>query len=435
MSDDEVVSPADELKIRHSKEKKELLGCGLVYCYRAISAHVLALKKTVNKTDKKQKKEIQTTIANLEQEQKERHEKELRELTERLKETTVNKSSTVDEKSDEPNDEETIEEAPKKKNRAQKQREKKAEVERKRIEAAKEDAKNAQNSRGTLETKRINDLLAEQNLRLFHIEPNGDCMYNAVSQQLDLNSASHLVREKAAAFMLENRDDFLPFLEDGELDAEGFEEYCRKVRNSCRAGGIWGGATETANSRLTAAERTERVEKLLFQSENSRIREINWDSGAETSEAETLLHDDYSDSEQRADMAKLLAIPMRQIRGQRKLKQLVEQKRSTAYDNKNEEHEKMLQMLWSLLKPNEQLTARKTNQWQEIGFQGDDPSTDFRGHVFNLFGDYWAEKQPESVMYFNEVKNEFVGLLERYLKKNKADLSTTDISSLSVLKR
>ncbi|KAI6232079.1 ELMO domain-containing protein [Aphelenchoides besseyi] len=270
---------------------------------------------------------------------------------------------------------------------------------------------------------------------------------------------------------------------------------------------------QTANSRLTAAERTERVEKLLFQSENSRIREIDWDSGAETSEAESLLHDDYPDSEQRADMAKLLAVPMRQIRGQRKLKQLIEQKRSTAYDSMNEEHEKMLHKLWSLLKPNEELTARKTNQWQDIGFQGDDPSTDFRGmgilglenllfyaqydvencrrvmrlsehnvygfpfaicgititalcrellingllrnhfsnsskeaptidnfhqvycHVFNLFGDYWAEKQPESVMYFNEVKNEFVDLLERYLKKNKADLSTTDISLLSVLKR
>ncbi|KAI6205077.1 hypothetical protein M3Y94_00751600 [Aphelenchoides besseyi] len=236
MSDDEV-SPADELKLRHSKEKKELL------------AHVLALKKTVNKADKKQKKEIQTTIANLEQEQKERHEKEVHELTERLKETTINESSTVNGKSDEPNDEETTEEAPKKKTRAQKQREKKAEVERKRIEAAKEDAENAKNSAGTLETKRINDLLEQQNLRLFHIEPNGDCMYNAVSQQLNLtNSASHptgeLVREKAATFMLENRDDFLPFLEDGELDAKGFEEYCRKVHNSCRAGGIWGGATE-----------------------------------------------------------------------------------------------------------------------------------------------------------------------------------------------
>jgi len=29
--------------------------------------------------------------------------------------------------------------------------------------------------------------------------------------------------------------------------------------------------------------------------------------------------------------------------------------------------------------PEEELKSRKNNQWQDIGFQGDDPSTDFRG--------------------------------------------------------
>jgi len=39
----------------------------------------------------------------------------------------------------------------------------------------------------------------------------------------------------------------------------------------------------------------------------------------------------------------------------------------------------MLLKLWRLLMPDEQLVDRRTDQWQKIGFQGDDPSTDFRG--------------------------------------------------------
>ena len=49
------------------------------------------------------------------------------------------------------------------------------------------------------------------------------------------------------------------------------------------------------------------------------------------------------------------------------------------YDKKNDEHEKKLMTLWSTLKPKEELGERKTKKWIDIGFQGDDPATDFRG--------------------------------------------------------
>ena len=39
----------------------------------------------------------------------------------------------------------------------------------------------------------------------------------------------------------------------------------------------------------------------------------------------------------------------------------------------------MLMTLWSTLKPNETLDARLSKQWIDIGFQGMDPVTDFRG--------------------------------------------------------
>ena len=35
--------------------------------------------------------------------------------------------------------------------------------------------------------------------------------------------------------------------------------------------------------------------------------------------------------------------------------------------------------LWKTLKPTEELTDRLSRQWIDIGFQGMDPATDFRG--------------------------------------------------------
>ena len=51
----------------------------------------------------------------------------------------------------------------------------------------------------------------------------------------------------------------------------------------------------------------------------------------------------------------------------------------TAYNAENLVHEQQLLQLWSLLQPGVPLMTRKTKQWQNIGFQGDDPKTDFRG--------------------------------------------------------
>lgn len=52
---------------------------------------------------------------------------------------------------------------------------------------------------------------------------------------------------------------------------------------------------------------------------------------------------------------------------------------TTPYDPENPQHEQALLQLWQLLKPNTILKSRRCNQWQDIGFQGVDPATDFRG--------------------------------------------------------
>lgn len=68
-----------------------------------------------------------------------------------------------------------------------------------------------------------------------------------------------------------------------------------------------------------------------------------------------------------------------QIWGYRQLVSDVENLRKTNFDSSNEEHETKLQRLWDNLMPHEKLEGRITKQWQDIGFQGDDPKTDFRG--------------------------------------------------------
>lgn len=68
-----------------------------------------------------------------------------------------------------------------------------------------------------------------------------------------------------------------------------------------------------------------------------------------------------------------------QIWGYRQLMAEVETLRTTQYDADNLGHERKLYQLWNCLMPDETLTSRVSKQWQDIGFQGDDPKTDFRG--------------------------------------------------------
>ncbi|CAH1404034.1 unnamed protein product [Nezara viridula] len=67
------------------------------------------------------------------------------------------------------------------------------------------------------------------------------------------------------------------------------------------------------------------------------------------------------------------------IWGYKQLVHEVESLRLTTFDSSNEDHEDKLQRLWQALMPDIPLETRITKQWQDIGFQGDDPKTDFRG--------------------------------------------------------
>ena len=55
----------------------------------------------------------------------------------------------------------------------------------------------------------------------------------------------------------------------------------------------------------------------------------------------------------------------------------------TLYDSSNPAHEERLLLLWRTLKPETELDARHSTMWGDIGFQGHDPATDFRGMTYS----------------------------------------------------
>ncbi|NWH38772.1 ELMD1 protein, partial [Chloropsis hardwickii] len=86
-----------------------------------------------------------------------------------------------------------------------------------------------------------------------------------------------------------------------------------------------------------------------------------------------------------------------QIVGYRNLIAEVEKLRREPMETEHLSEERLNSALWKCLKPNSPLKARISKQWCEIGFQGDDPKTDFRGMgllgLYNLV--YFAEWDTE----------------------------------------
>ncbi|KFA66429.1 hypothetical protein S40285_01252 [Stachybotrys chlorohalonatus IBT 40285] len=111
------------------------------------------------------------------------------------------------------------------------------------------------------------------------IAPDGHCLFSAVADQLGQNSIPlagtmasvggepgyKTVRRAAAAFMLENSDDFAPFLE------EDLESYAARIRDTAE----WGGQLE-----LTALARRYGVEMRVVQ--DGRTERIGEEEGKAT---------------------------------------------------------------------------------------------------------------------------------------------------------
>lgn len=69
------------------------------------------------------------------------------------------------------------------------------------------------------------------------------------------------------------------------------------------------------------------------------------------------------------DFGKMLSSSIETIWSYRRLYAMVEAIRTTSYDSTRQDHETKLLKLWRLLMPEQELEARITKQWQDIGFQ------------------------------------------------------------------
>jgi len=89
------------------------------------------------------------------------------------------------------------------------------------------------------------------------------------------------------------------------------------------------------------------------------------------------------------------------IWGFKQLLDEIESLKLNRYDFENKEHETKLLELWSCLMPGKELKSRVNSAWKELGFQGDDPKTDFRGMgllgLENLL--YFAKNYPGAALH------------------------------------
>ncbi|KAG0012103.1 hypothetical protein BGZ80_000206 [Entomortierella chlamydospora] len=131
----------------------------------------------------------------------------------------------------------------------------------------------------------------------------------------------------------------------------------------------------------------------------------------------------------RLPAAKKLQYALDKIASSHQLAREINQRVHTKYDSTNPAHERKLMLLWELLCPQEKLDGRYTKKWTEIGFQGKDPATDFRGmgYLFHRFNDYWTTLEPKpSIMDFERVFGDFKIMMERQLARRKLMMLRSD---------
>lgn len=131
-----------------------------------------------------------------------------------------------------------------------------------------------------------------------------------------------------------------------------------------------------ANSKLSLEKRTQQIERSLRQSKYKELNDIC--NGIYDVEESLLIvkrakkwPPDHSDDKMRSSLSRIVSLTA--------LKKEIEALRAEKYAEDNATHKGTLLELWSLLMPSTPLESRITKQWQQIGFQGTDPATDFRG--------------------------------------------------------
>lgn len=228
----------DDLISKHKSEKKILQG------------KITGLKKQINKKNKKQiQHDIQQLEADLEYQQSQ-------ELADFEQSTTDRPSESLLENNHQPekindiSDTTEIDEKlsdlsiePKKKRNRQKERLAKRNA---KIQQIKDDALDESKDMvdyRSIEINTMNELLKLNNLKVFEVNADGNCLFNSIKDQLalklDINLSIEELREKASTFILANPDDFIPFLMEKD-EIMDIEDYCNKLTTTT----MWGSDIE-----------------------------------------------------------------------------------------------------------------------------------------------------------------------------------------------
>lgn len=152
--------------------------------------------------------------------------------------------------------------------KAQKRRDAKANKKAEQLRRIEEAEKLDEHKDRRIEQQKLKILLDEHGLDVQDIDADGDCLYRAVEHQLSLATdaderlTSQMLRERTSQYMLDHRDDFLPFLltDQGDLMSEQeFKNYCDRIVRTKE----WGGHLE-----LTAITQFTKKPIHIFQADN-----------------------------------------------------------------------------------------------------------------------------------------------------------------------
>jgi len=233
---------------RHKRETKEL------------KRNTDAILHALPKNDKSAKKESQEKVNQMEQELKQKQEIE---LNSKKEDHVSNKSEINPESSPRPDKEDVdssededvreitkqvglLPQAQKQKvSKAKKRKAAKVAQEKERERRIEEEKSNTVSSR-EVEYNTLRQKLTPLNLKIKEIMPDGNCLYNAVADQLQIlgkpveKDYYAVLRQMAADYMIHHPDEFMPFIEDDDLTEEKFKQYCERTANTS----AWGGQPE-----------------------------------------------------------------------------------------------------------------------------------------------------------------------------------------------
>ena len=120
------------------------------------------------------------------------------------------------------------------------------------------------------EFQKLDKLLSTYGLCIKRVDSDGSCLFSSFAVHFP-GSTSGSLRVEAVDYMVTHPDDFAPFI-DAEAYPRGFDDYCRRMRQST----TWGGQLE-----IQALSLARQVNVFIFQTDGkSTIKMVNFDESS-----------------------------------------------------------------------------------------------------------------------------------------------------------